>query len=315
LSATSSIKVVVIAGPTASGKSALALDLAEAFNGTLINADSQQRYRDLPILTARPTEAERARAPHSLFGDMGPMESGTAGEWALKAAAEIRDVAAAGRLPIVVGGTGLYLRALMDGLAEIPDVSPDVRATARARLEEIGNAAFHAELAVRDPVIATRLAPGDSQRMLRAWEVVEATGTPLSAWQQEATRPPIAAHFARILLLPTRPVLNEACDARLESMAAHGALQEVKALLESGIPRTAPVMRALGAAEFAAYAAGEIDRAGAMAGAKLSTRRYVKSQITWFKRQFNAKLTFETQFSERFKDEIFSKIRHLGLTG
>ena len=306
--------MVVIAGPTASGKSALALGLAQELNGMLINADSQQRYRDLPILTARPTPDETARAPHRLFGDMGPLESGTAGEWALKAAAEIRSAASDQRLPIIVGGTGLYLRALMQGLAEIPDVHPDVRAVARKRLDEIGNVAFHAELATRDPVIAVRLAPGDAQRMLRAWEVVEATGTPLSEWQQSTTTPPVAARFIKILLMPARADLNDTCDARFDAMMAHGAVHEVETLLRSGVPRTAPVMRALGASELAAYLAGEMGLSAAVAAAKLITRRYVKSQTTWFNHQFVADLTIDKKFSESFKDEIFPKIRRLLLT-
>ena len=305
----------MIAGPTASGKSALALGLAEALNGTLINADSQQRYRDLPILTARPTPEEMARAPHRLFGEMGPLESGTAGEWALTAATEIRSAVSEQRLPIIVGGTGLYLRALMQGLAEIPDVHPDVRTAARKRLDEIGNAAFHAELATRDPVIAARLAPGDGQRMLRAWEVVEATGTPLSEWQQSTTTPPIAARFIKVLLMPARAELNDACDARFDTMIDCGAVHEVERLLGSGVPRTAPVMRALGANELATYLAGEIDLSAAIAAAKLVTRRYVKSQTTWFNHQFITDLTIGKKFSESFKDEIFPKIRRLLLTG
>ena len=305
----------MIAGPTASGKSALALALAEALGGTLINADSQQRYRDLPILTARPTPEDAVRAPHRLFGDMGPMESGTAGEWALKAAAEIRATVSTRRLPIVVGGTGLYLRALTQGLADIPDVPADVRAAVRKRLDEIGNAAFHAELVARDPVIAARLAPGDAQRMLRAWEVAEATGVPLSAWQQTATAPPIDARFVKILLMPSRADLNAACDARFDSMIARGAADEVAKLLESGVPRNAPVMRALGANELAAYHEGEMDLPAATAGAKLVTRRYVKSQTTWFNHQFIADFSVNEKFSESFKDDIFPKIRRLLLTG
>ncbi len=318
MSATSSTdalpNVVVIAGPTAE-IFALALGLAETLIGTLINADSQQRYRDLPILTARPTPEEMARAPHRLFGEMGPLENGTAGEWALAAAAEIRVALSDQRLPIIVGGTGLYLRALMQGLAEIPDVPAEVRVAARKRLEDIGNAAFHAELAMRDPVIAARLAPGDGQRMLRAWEVAEATGTPLSEWQQSTTTPPIAAHFVKILLLPPRADLNDACDARFDAMMARGAVHEVETLLGSGVPRTAPVMRALGANDLAAYLAGEIDLTGATAAAKLVTRRYVKSQTTWFNHQFIADFTVSKKFSESFNDEIFPKIRRLLLTG
>ncbi len=305
---------MIVAGPTASGKSALALAIAEAFCGTIINADSQQRYRDLQILTARPRPADLARAPHRLFGDLGAADSGSAGAWAMAAADEMRAAWREDRLPVITGGTGLYLRALTDGLAEIPEIPADIRGAARALLGDIGNAAFHARLAACDPQIAARLAPGDTQRLLRAWEVFAATGTPLSAWQQDPAPPPVKANYFKILLLPDREALNAACDARFAAMVEAGAVDEVKGLVERETPPEAPIMKALGVAELAAVVSSQTDLGAAVAAAQRATRRYAKRQRTWFKHQFNANLTINAQFSESLKEQIFPKIRHLLLT-
>lgn len=291
--------VLVIAGPTASGKSALALALAEKLDGVVINADSQQSYRDLPILTARPSAADEARAPHRLFGDLGPLERDSAPAWALRAATEINAAFAFGKRPIVVGGTGLYLQALMVGMPPMPAIPAETRAGARALLEEIGHAAFHARLAVRDPVLGAKLNSGDTQRILRAWEVVEATGRPLSAWQADPPVPPIATDFRAIAILPPREVLNAASDARFEAMLAAGALEEVQALLATGIAPTAPILRVLGARPLSQHLAGEIDLATAAGLAKTATRQYAKRQFTWFRHHFPAALSISEQFSER----------------
>lgn len=188
-------RVLIIAGPTASGKSALALVLAEEFGGVIINADSQQRYADLRILTSRPSADDETRIPHRLFGDLNITDSSSAAEWALKAAAEIQTAVAAGKFPILVGGTGLYFRALMEGLTDMTAVPAETRGAARALLDSIGHEAFHGRLAARDPLTAARLNPGDTQRMLRAWEVVEATGRPLSAWHEAPPTPPLTATY------------------------------------------------------------------------------------------------------------------------
>ncbi len=299
-------KVIVVAGPTASGKSALALAIAEEFNAVVVNADSQQCYRDLPILTARPTPQEEARAPHRLFGTLGPTEKDSGPAWGRRAAQAI--AANADRTTVLVGGSGLYLQSLMVGLPAMPEIAPAFRAAAKALLQEIGHDAFHARLTQRDPVIAARLKVGDTQRILRAWEVVEATGRPLSAWQADPPRPAVAAHFLPFLILPPRAAVIAAGNGRFDRMIAAGALAELQTLLATGIPLSAPVMRALGAKPLAAHLAGEIGLPAAVELGKIATRQYAKRQSTWFRHQFPAALTLSEQFSERLLPEIFAKI-------
>src|SRR5712691_8638654 len=218
-------RAVLIAGPTASGKSALALELAQRLGGTVINADSMQVYRDLRIITARPTEADVARVPHLLYGHVDAAENYSAGRWCLDASAALSEVERAGRLPIVVGGTGLYFKTLTQGLAAVPPIPPDVRAAVRARLEADGAAPLHAELAARDPATAHRLMPGDRARITRALEVVLATGRSLTDWHREGMPPaldPDAA--AKIFLDVDRAELYRRIDARFDTMLAAGAL-------------------------------------------------------------------------------------------
>jgi tRNA dimethylallyltransferase len=299
------INAVVIAGPTATGKSALGLALAEALDGTIINADSQQRYRDLPTLTARPGEDEMARAPHRLFADLGPDQSGSAAEWAMKAADEIR---AARGAAILVGGTGLYLRALIDGLAEIPKVPMELRRRVHESLREIGNAAFHAALVARDPASA-RLNPGDTQRISRAAEVLEATGVPLSEWQARSTTPPLRARWFTIVLAPARAELHAACDARFVTMMERGAADEVKALLAQGVAADAPIMRVLGAQPLAGYLAGEMSRDEAITRAQASTRQYAKRQDTWFRNQFTPDLRLAQSYTPELLPRLLAAVR------
>ena len=308
-------RVIVVAGPTAAGKSALALAIAEEFGGVLINADSQQRFADLRILTARPSAAEEARVPHKLFGDLEAHESGSAAEWAAKAAAEIHAAAAANKLPILVGGTGLYFRALLEGLSDMPAVPAAVRAAAKALRDEIGPEAFHARLAARDPEIAARLAPGDTQRTLRAWEVVEATGTPLSVWQKSPGTPLLAARALRILMLPPRDDLYAACDARFLAMLEAGALAEVQAMFSRGVDLSRGAGKALGVSDLAAVLSGDRALREAVTLAQTATRQYAKRQMTWFRNQFHAQLTVNEQFSERILQGIFNKIDRFLLTG
>ena len=236
--------VFVIAGPTASGKSGLALALAERLavqgrGGVVINADSMQVYRGLEILTAQPGQDAFARAPHVLYGILDPADPCSAGRWRAMALAEIARARAAGKTAIVVGGTGLYLRALMEGIAPMPDIPEDVRARVRAHLAEIGKAAFHAELAGRDPDAGRAIRASDSQRMMRAFEVLEATGRPLSYWQAlPPAGPPAGLAFRTVLLDPPRAELYAAIEARLDRMVAAGALDEARVLADGGWPRT-----------------------------------------------------------------------------
>lgn len=314
--------VLMVAGPTASGKSALAAALAAEWGGTVINADSMQVYKELSLLTARPRDAELALAPHRLYGVISGAEACSAGRWRNMAQAEVEAALAAGRLPILVGGTGLYLKAFAEGLSAVPEVPAEVRASARVELADMGKAAFHARLAEQDPVMAARLAPGDSQRLLRAWEVLQATGRSLADWQAMPATP-APYRFARLCLLPPRPALYAACDARLEAMVAPkseggGVLAEVEALLALGLDPALPVMKAVGVPEFAACLAGELSLEAALARAQQATRRYAKRQVTWLRHQFLGNDptvdVMETQYSESRKVETFAKIRQNLLT-
>lgn len=277
---------VILAGPTGSGKSSLSVAVAEALGGTIINADSMQVYRELSILTARPdAEAER-RAPHRLYGVLGAHERCSAARWRQMALAEIAACGAAGSLLVLVGGTGLYLKALIDGLAPIPQVPHDVRSLARERRDAIGGEAFHAELAARDPVAAKRLAPSDAQRVLRAWEVFEATGRSLSDWQaQTQGAAPAALDIFTVLLAPPRASLHAACDARFRRMVASGALEEVRALRALALDPGLPAMKALGVRALGRHLDGAITLEQAVLEAQAATRQYVKRQTTWFRHQ------------------------------
>ncbi len=301
-------KLLVIGGPTASGKSALALAIAEQAGGTVINADSMQVYRELPVLTAQPDADAQARAPHLLYGVLGIEELCSAGRWLEMAQAAIAAARAGGRLPIVVGGTGLYLRSLTGGLADIPPVPEAVRASVRARLAEIGPAAFHRELAAQDPEIAARLHPSDGQRLGRAAEVLAATGRSLAAWQRE-TPAPTPAGLRTILVSPPRAALYAACDGRFEAMLAAGALEEARAVLDrSDLAAGLPALKALGLRELMAHLDGSLSREAAVAAAQTATRHYAKRQMTWFRGQFLAGYTVNKKLNERYLIDSAKKI-------
>ena len=257
----------------------------------VINADSLQLYRDLPILTARPTAAEEARAPHRLYGLLASDERRSAGQWRGMALAEIDACAADGRLPVVVGGSGLYLSALLDGLHRIPPVPRAVRAELGRRLDAEGPRALHAELAARDPETAGRLAPGDSQRIVRALEVLSHTGRGLAAWQEAAAREaaPGTAFFT-IAVMPPRDVLYAACERRFRGMLAAGAVAEVEAFVAAGPPDGCPLWKAVGVRPIANLLAGAISEGEMTELAARDTRRYAKRQVTWFRNRFRADL-------------------------
>ncbi|MDA0785805.1 MAG: tRNA (adenosine(37)-N6)-dimethylallyltransferase MiaA [Proteobacteria bacterium] len=282
--------VIVVAGPTASGKSGLAMDLAEQIGGTIINADSMQVYRDLRILTARPSQADEDRVPHLLYGDRDATEAGSAADWATAALAAVQSVINAGRRPLLVGGTGLYLKALMEGLAPIPEVPGEIRQRAQARRREIGGIAFHNELAALDPEIAARLHPGDSQRVLRAWEVVTATGRPLSEWQSEPVPAPDTA-FRVLVVEPPRDELYRNCDSRFLDMIEAGAIDEVKALSARAdaerLDPALPIFKALGYPPLAAHLRGEMSLDVAINTGQQQTRNYAKRQTTWLRHQLS----------------------------
>ena len=307
--------VLVIAGPTASGKSSLALAVAERFGGVVINADAMQVYRDVEVLTAQPAAAARARVPHRLYGTVAPNEPCSAGRWREMALDEIAAALADEKLPVVVGGTGLYLKALMEGLAPIPEVPGEVRASARELHARLGGKAFHRELRRLDPETAARLNPGDSHRLIRAWEVLRATGRSLSSWHgaDGAGAPPGLA-FKTVMFEPPRPALYANCEARFERMIANGAVEEAKALEARGLDPELPVMNALGVRELLGFIHGDIGIEEAVSRAKQATRNYAKRQLTWFRRQMDADEVIYAQYSESFNELIFSFIMSLSLT-
>ena len=312
--------VIIIGGPTASGKSELAIALAEQLDGVVINADSMQVYRDLRILTARPGVTDEARVPHKLFGFLDAGDICSAARWRDFAVASIDDAHAAGRRAIVVGGTGLYLRALMSGLADVPPIPDTVRRKARARHAELGGAAFHVDLAERDATMAARLVPGDSQRTIRAWEVVVATGRSLADWQAAGESGNARFVFNVALLLPPRETLYASCDRRLGDMVAEGAVDEVRALyagVDAGrLVAELPLFKALGVPEMHKYLRGETSLDAAIAAAQQATRRFAKRQMTWFRHQIPQRsrpplrhiFRYEEKYSVSILDRIFSNM-------
>ena len=274
--------MALIAGPTASGKTALALHLAKSHDIVIINADSAQVYSDLPVLSAQPTAAEQASVPHRLFGYLDGATACSAAQWARDAKAEIAAAHEAGRLPVLVGGTGLYLRTLLDGIAPIPDIDETIRDEIRA----LPVAEAYARLQKLDAAMAASLGPNDSSRIARALEVVESTGRSIADWRKQKSGG-IAGlvKLHPLLLLPPREWLYERCDMRLDAMMESGAIGEVEALLMRGLPADAPVMRAIGVREIAAMLTGEIPRDDAITHAKIATRQFAKRQFTWFRNQ------------------------------
>lgn len=287
--------IVVVAGPTGSGKSPLALDLARRFRGAIVNADSQQVYRELSVLTQRPSAAEEASVLHRLFGVLPASMRCSAGRWLGLALEAIADIRAEERLPIVAGGTGLYLKALTQGLAEIPTPSPEAVASAREAHARLGNEAFRAELARLDAEGAARIPAADTQRLVRAYAVVRATGTPLSEWHRRQARrariPP--GRFCVLALTPPRVELGRKLEARFDLMLKQGALEEARALHRLGLDPTLPALKAVGVRELLAHLRGEMTLAEAVAEAKRATRQFAKRQETWLRHQIRGAHTFE----------------------
>lgn len=277
---------MLIAGPTASGKSALALELAQKTGGVVINTDSMQVYRDLRVITARPTPAEEAQAPHWLYGHVDAAVNFSAGAWVADAAKMLSEAQSAKRLPIFVGGSGLYFKALTRGLSAVPPIPAEVRDSVRARLERDGVEALHAELAHRDPVTAERLKPRDRARIARALEVVEATGRALTDWHREGL-PPLLPQgaFHAVFLAPERDLLYARIDARFDAMLAAGALEEVAALAARHLDPLLPAMKAHGVPALIRHLRGEISQAEAAETGRADTRHYAKRQFTWFRHQ------------------------------
>ncbi len=282
-------KVILIAGPTASGKSALALEIAVSLGGVIVNADSMQVYRDLRIITARPAPADESQAPHRLYGHVDAAENYSTGRWCVDAAAALATARQEGSVAILVGGTGLYFKALTQGLAAVPPIPADIRTDVRARLESQGAAALHTELAQRDPVAAARLMPNDRARVTRALEVVLATGRSLLAWHEEGLPASLdPANAAKVFLDVGREELAERIDRRFDAMMAAGALDEVRALAARNLNPNLPAMKAHGVPWLVRHLKGEVPVAEAVEHAKLETRQYTKRQATWFRNQLSS---------------------------
>ena len=301
------LKAILIAGPTASGKSALALALAEKLGGVIVNADSMQVYRDLRIITARPTPDEEARAPHKLYGHVDAAENYSVGRWCVDVQAALAEAKRAGHMPIVVGGTGLYFKALTQGLAAVPSIPAEIRAAVRARFEAEGASALHAELARRDPAMGARLKPADRMRIARALEVLEATGRSLAEWQCDGM-PAILSpeHAAKIFLVPDSAELHRRIDARFDHMLAAGALNEVRALDARNLDPLLPAMKAHGVPWLRRHLRGEITLEEAAAGAKQDTKRYTKRQLTWFRHQMPGWTRVEPEAAAQAAYELIS---------
>ena len=296
-------KPILIAGPTASGKSALALRIAEALGGVVINADAMQVYRELRVLSARPSAEDEVRAPHWLYGHVPAREAYSVGRYVADVAVALERAVAAGLRPIIVGGTGLYFKALLEGLSPIPEIAPEVRAHWRAEAQRWGAAGLHAVLASRDPDMADLLSPADTQRLTRALEVFDGTGLSLAHWQRQKGTPLLdGAATVGLAIRPDRATLLARCDARFDQMMAAGALDEVRGLLDAGLDPKLPVMGALGVAPLAAFLRGEQGLDDATARAKLETRRYIKRQLTWLKRNmvsWNSAIAIENERNDR----------------
>ena len=305
---TSALPYIMIAGPTASGKSQLAIDLARRFGGAVINADSMQLYADLTIVTARPQPQETQDIPHHLFGICDAAHRASVAEWLSLAATAIAKVRAAGQLPIIVGGNGMYLQAGLRGIAPVPDVPTNVHQHCIGLYRELGGAKFRNALAGYDADIAARLVDGDSQRLIRAMGVAMATDRPLSWWQQQPHKGALLGRVVTISMILPRPTLYDRINQRFDRMLMHGAIDEVARLMARQLDPGLPLMRALGVAPIAAFLRGDVTKDEAAFIAKRDSRRYAKRQMTWFRNNFNAEILVTKKYSESLYKKIFPLI-------
>ncbi|WP_169544688.1 tRNA (adenosine(37)-N6)-dimethylallyltransferase MiaA [Sneathiella aquimaris] len=308
---------VLLAGPTASGKSALAISLAREFDGVVINADSMQIYKGLRVITARPSEEEESLAPHRLYGVLEPDDFCSAARWRDMALAEIEQCHIDNKLPILVGGTGLYFEILTKGIAEIPPISEKLRSDLRELQRREGNEVIQKRLQTKDPEMAEKLNIGDSQRLLRALEVVEETGVPLGDWHKRAADGPVlTCPRAWLALTPDREWLYDRCNRRLDWMVEEGGgVEEVAAFLDLNLDPSLPSMKALGVPEISDYLKNSITKEEMLERAKRQTRRYAKRQLTWVRNKMTDAKTSSAQDLESLKADFFSFIRHFLLTG
>ena len=305
----SNYRAILIAGPTASGKSQLALDIAEKINGVIVNADSMQVYSDLQVLTARPPASDLALAPHALYGFVPGDTAYSAGRYTQDAERVIAECLEGGHMPVLVGGSGLYFRALLDGLAPIPQIPRPIREHWRVEAERVGPAQLHQVLSRRDPEMAARLQPSDTQRLVRSLEVLDATGQSLADWQRIPGVPVLPSSTTiKIVIETDRDVLYANCEKRFDNMLAAGALEEVAALLAKNYDPSLPIMRALGVQPLIAHLQGQIDLATAVAATKTETRNYIKRQLTWQKSNMSSWKWIPAQQIESLTDNILPNI-------
>jgi tRNA dimethylallyltransferase len=312
-------RAILIAGPTASGKSALALEMARDLGGEIVNADSMQVYRELRIISARPSPQDEALAPHHLYGVLSAREVCSAGRWLAMLEPLLEEIWSRGRPAIIVGGTGLYFRAALNGLAPTPAIPGAVKAEGRAILDERGSEGLHDALTALDPEMAARLNPGDPQRLTRAWEVMRATGRSLADWQAEAAPSlfgPLEAkgELRKLALMPDRQRVYDRIDRRFERMVAEGGLAEARTLAGMGLGAGHPVMKALGLPSLIAHVRGEMPLEAAITDAQTQSRRYAKRQMTWIRHQFADWEAVVAQYMERFLYEFRLFIPIMGLT-
>ena len=305
----SGFRAILIAGPTASGKSAAALELAETLNGVVINADSKQVYRDLRVLSARPSAEEEARVPHALYGFVPSADAYSAGRWLEDVGGAVSDAEAQGKTPIITGGTGLYFKAVLEGLSPVPDIPEAVRAHWRETAGETSAEALHAMLQDRDPETAGQLRPSDPQRIVRALEVLDATGRSLAQWQKEAGAPVLReAETERFFITRPREELYARINARFDAMLSSGAVEEVEALAAQKLDPDLPIMRAHGVKPLMGLLSGCFTQEEAIERIKTDTRRYAKRQETWAKSNMISWNRIEKKESESFASNIFSFI-------
>ena len=299
---------ILLAGPTASGKSALALDFAEQLDGVIINADSMQVYTDLRILTARPSAEDEARLPHKLYGTVDGAERYSVGRWLTDLHLAVEQTRAQKKWPIIVGGTGFYLNAAEHGISAIPDIPQEARSEAMSYHQQYGGQGALEELQELDPAIADRLEAGDSQRLVRALEVVLHTGKPLSYWQSRPREGGLTGRAIKIAHIPERELVYERIDKRFSAMIEGGGLAEVEQLMQRHLSPDLPVMKALGVTALAAFLNGDIDKQTAVYLASRDTRHYAKRQMTWLRNNFISNYKNNETYSKQLYQKIFSKI-------
>ena len=302
------MKAVIICGPTGAGKSSLALNLAEKFEGVIINADSVQIYREIKILSGRPTSDDYRKAPHRLYGIMSIFKPCTLGIWRKMALEAIKECELSGRLPIICGGTGLYIKFLLNELSAIPEISPSIKLEAREKLKELGNENFRELLSKNDPASASRIKSGDTNRLLRAWEVFTATTKPLSYWHKKSRKAGSQHKFFKVCLMPERKALYSICDQRFLEFVEQGAVEEARAFDFITASPELPASKTLGLLELIKYTKGELELSDAVEQAQRATRRYAKRQLTWFRHQLDEDFLIQNLSCSKTVTDCFKKI-------